>query len=129
MSDGTGLAEALLGLDDFRVLAVTESPGELVVEIETTVVIVGCAGCGGRAANRQHRPLYATGLVDLDAGILIGLVEGNSAGDLREWDPPGADVAGGDQRGHHRPGRVLPGRAHAAPGPRDARRRPVPCGA
>ncbi len=31
MSDGIGLAEALLGLDGFRVLAVTEAPDELVV--------------------------------------------------------------------------------------------------
>ncbi len=37
------------------------------------------------AANRHHATLYATGLVDLDAGILIDLVEGNSADDLREW--------------------------------------------
>ena len=34
MSDGTGLAEALLGLDGFRVLAVSETPAELVIEIE-----------------------------------------------------------------------------------------------
>lgn len=35
MSDGTGLAEALLDLDEFRVLAVTEMPDELVIDVET----------------------------------------------------------------------------------------------
>ena len=34
MDDGIGLAEALLGLPGFRVLAVTEPPGEVVIEIE-----------------------------------------------------------------------------------------------
>ncbi|HEX2063109.1 MAG TPA: ISL3 family transposase [Acidimicrobiales bacterium] len=205
MSDGTGLAEALLGLDGFRVLAVTETPAEVVIEIETTATVAGCPACGTRAvahermpveirdlacfgrparlvwrkrrwrcvdgdceaktftetspecsaralltrraaaeacrqvgenarpvaelaeelgvcwwtvmaaviehgtplvedpdrvgatrqlgidetswlaANRRHPTLYATGLVDLDAGIVIDLVEGNSAHDLRGW--------------------------------------------
>lgn len=49
MSDGTGLAEALLGLDDFRVLEVTETPAEVVIEIETTATLVGCSRCGCRA--------------------------------------------------------------------------------
>lgn len=203
--DGSGLAEALLGLDGFRVLAVTETSAEVVIEIETTADRVGCAGCGVRAeaqgrmpvairdlpafgrparlvwskrrwrcreplcpartwtetsehvstravltmragaeacrqvgqnarpvselaaelgvcwwtvmaavdehgrpliddparvgqvrslgvdetsflrANRHHSTLYATGLVDLDERILIDMVEGNSARDLRRW--------------------------------------------
>jgi hypothetical protein len=49
MIDGTGLAEALLGLDGFRVLAVTETPAELVIGIETTAEFVGCGECGCRA--------------------------------------------------------------------------------
>jgi transposase len=49
MSDGTGLAEALLGLDGFRILDVTECPEELVVTVETVADMVGCAGCGVRA--------------------------------------------------------------------------------
>src|SRR5439155_1119393 len=36
-------------------------------------------------ANRSHSTLYATGLVDLDAHVLIDMVEGNSADDLRRW--------------------------------------------
>jgi Transposase len=33
----------------------------------------------------SHPTLYATGLVDVDARIVIDLVEGNSATDLRRW--------------------------------------------
>lgn len=54
MSDGIGLAEALLGLGGFRVLAVTETPDELVVEIETTAELVGCGGCGTRAVAHER---------------------------------------------------------------------------
>jgi transposase len=36
-------------------------------------------------ANRHHATRYATGLVDLDAGIVIDMVEGNAAADLRRW--------------------------------------------
>lgn len=49
MDDGSGLAEALLGLDGFVVLAVTEGPDELVVTVETKAAIVGCTRCGTRA--------------------------------------------------------------------------------
>jgi hypothetical protein len=49
VSDGTGLAEALLGLPGFRVLEVTESPTELVVRVETMATVTGCAGWGVRA--------------------------------------------------------------------------------
>ena len=36
-------------------------------------------------ANRSHPTLYATGLVDTRAGILVDMVEGNTAADLRRW--------------------------------------------
>ena len=49
MSDATGLAEALLGLDGFRVLEVSEDPDELVVTIESVATVVGCGRCGVRA--------------------------------------------------------------------------------
>jgi hypothetical protein len=42
--DGTVLAEALLGLPGFRVLEVTETAEELVIRIETTAMVVRCAG-------------------------------------------------------------------------------------
>jgi transposase len=54
VSDGTGLAEALLGLDGFRVLEVTETVEELVVTIETTADFVGCEGCGTRAESQDR---------------------------------------------------------------------------
>jgi transposase len=36
-------------------------------------------------ANRHHATEYATGLVDLRRPILIDMIEGNSAADLRRW--------------------------------------------
>jgi len=53
MSDGNGLAEALLGLDGFRVLAVTETV-ELVVLVETVADFVGCSSCGVRAVAQDR---------------------------------------------------------------------------
>jgi transposase len=44
--DGTGFAEALLGLDGFRVLGVGDLEGEVVVLIETTAERVACPVCG-----------------------------------------------------------------------------------
>ncbi len=46
MGGGTGLAEAILGLDGFRVLAVDESSMEVVITVETTSSVVGCRSCG-----------------------------------------------------------------------------------
>ena len=54
MSDGTGLAEALLGLEGFRVLAVIEGPDEVVVTIETTDTLVGCGSCGVRVESQDR---------------------------------------------------------------------------
>jgi transposase len=54
VSDGTGLAEALLGLPGFRVLEVTETVAELAVTIETVADRVGCAGCGTRAHSQDR---------------------------------------------------------------------------
>ncbi len=53
MSDGTGLAEALLGLPGFRVLEVTETADEVAVVVETAVEVVGCERCGTRAVARE----------------------------------------------------------------------------
>jgi transposase len=57
MSDGNGLAEALLGLDGFRVLEVAEDSDELVITVETTTVIEGCRRCGTRAVAHDRRPV------------------------------------------------------------------------
>jgi transposase len=61
MSDGNGLAEALLGLDGFRVLAVAEA-AELVVVIETVQDFVGCSGCGVRAESQDRIDVEARDL-------------------------------------------------------------------
>ena len=37
------------------------------------------------SATRDHHTVYATGLVDLDGRMLIDMIEGNSAADLRRW--------------------------------------------
>ena len=37
------------------------------------------------SANRAHRTIYATGLVDLDGKRVIDMLKGNSAADLRRW--------------------------------------------
>ena len=37
------------------------------------------------SATRDHHTIYATGLVDLDGRILIDMIEGNGAADLRRW--------------------------------------------
>jgi transposase len=57
VQDSIGLAEALLGLEGFRVLAVTETAEELVVRIETMASVVGCAGCGVRAQAQDRVPV------------------------------------------------------------------------
>jgi transposase len=49
MDDAIGHAEAMLGLDGFRVLDVDRRPAEMTVTIETTAAVAGCPTCGVRA--------------------------------------------------------------------------------
>jgi transposase len=57
MSDATGLAEAMLGLEGFMVLGVAETAAEVVIRIETTKDLVGCPGCGVVATAHDRMPV------------------------------------------------------------------------
>jgi len=57
VGEGIGFAEALLGLPGFRVVAVTETEVEVVIDIETTVEVMGCAACGSRAESQDRMPV------------------------------------------------------------------------
>ena len=57
MSDGIGLAEALLGLPGFRVLEVSEPDVEVVVVIETTATRAFCMTCGVQAEAQDRMPV------------------------------------------------------------------------
>jgi len=54
MVDGSGLAEAMLGLPSVRVTRVAEADDELVVEIETTEARAWCRRCGVRAESQDR---------------------------------------------------------------------------
>lgn len=56
MSDGTGLAGALLRMAGFRVLAVDDTPHELVVKVESTATVAWCTSCGVRAEAQDRTP-------------------------------------------------------------------------
>ena len=62
VGDGIGLAEALLGLDGFRVLDVVETAMEVIVTVETTVDFTGCDRCGVRAEAQDRRPVHLRNL-------------------------------------------------------------------
>jgi hypothetical protein len=113
MSDGTGLAEALLGLDCFKVLDVTEGESELVIAIETTASVTGCWSCGvlagcqdrvrvdirdlacfGRPARLVTRPCGRRGRwARLGIRVLLCREPGT---------PPGVDLGQGDPAAHRR---------------------------
>ncbi|HEV2070680.1 MAG TPA: transposase [Acidimicrobiales bacterium] len=82
------------------------------------------------AANRHHATVYATGLVDLQAKVVIDMVEGNRAADLRRWTAKadrawlgGIEMVATDLAESFRAGLV------AASGPRPAGGRSLPRGA
>lgn len=69
MSDGgTGLAEAMLGLDGVRIVAVTETADELTITVETTTVIEGCSRCGTRAQIGSEGPQPVNRTTTISAG-------------------------------------------------------------
>ena len=54
MVDGSGLAEAMLGLDGVRVADVSETDGEVTIEVETTGPRAWCERCGCRAESQDR---------------------------------------------------------------------------
>ncbi len=54
MDNPTSLAEAILGLDGFRILGVHETAEELIINIETKSAVVGCPSCGVRAQAKDR---------------------------------------------------------------------------
>src|SRR5258708_31220498 len=65
MIDGSSGATALLGMDGFVVLAMTEEDGELFISVETTADVAGCGGCGVRATGHGRSVIQ---IRDLPAG-------------------------------------------------------------
>ncbi len=99
MNGRIGLAEALLGLEGFRVLAVVESPDELVVRVETTATVAWCTACGVRA-----EPQDPTGSADTRLSTTRSST--NTTG------PPAVDVSR-----RSRSAARQPRRCHQPPGP------------
>ena len=60
--DGSASAAALLGLEDFVVLAAAEVDGELHQLIETTATVVGCSTCGTAASAHDRREVQVRDL-------------------------------------------------------------------
>lgn len=54
MDDGSG-GTAMLGLEGFRLLAVSEAYGELEQAVETSATTAWCTGCGVRAVPHGRR--------------------------------------------------------------------------
>lgn len=84
MNDGNGLAEAMLGLDGFRILEVTETGDELVITVETTTVIVGCGTCGARAEAHDRRPVDIRDLACFGRPVRLRVLK-------RRWRCPDRD--------------------------------------
>ena len=54
MVDGSGLAEAMLGLAGVGVIGVSEADGEVTIEVETTEAGAWCERCACRAESQDR---------------------------------------------------------------------------
>ena len=94
-SDRTGAV--LVGLPDFMVLAAAEVAGEVELLVETTVVEVGCPGCGVIAEGNGRRPVTVRDLpVAGRRTVLIWLKRlwrcRESACAVRSWSETSAQI-------------------------------------
>ena len=90
----SGLADEL-GVCWWTVMSAVERHGRPLVDDPDRVGEVSSLGVDETSflkANRTHRTLYATGLVDLERHKVIDILQGNTAADLRRWCA-GADPA------------------------------------
>jgi len=63
VSDGTGFAETMLGLEGFRVVDMVDIAGDdLVIKIETLASFSGCESCGVRAVPQERRTVVCRDL-------------------------------------------------------------------
>jgi transposase len=83
----SGVADEL-GVCWWTVMHAVERHGRPLVDDPARVgpvVALGVDETSFLKANREHPIIYATGLVDLNAKLVIDMVEGNAAKDLRRW--------------------------------------------
>ena len=94
MHDEVSAATAMLGLDGFVLLAVSEQDGELEQAVETTTTVDFCRSCGVQARLHDRRPTCGAGPAvggpagDVGVGQAglavprVGLPGGDLVGDL-----------------------------------------------
>lgn len=64
-------ATAMLGLPGFVLLAVSELDGEVEQAIESVEDVVGCPGCGVRAALHDRRPVRVRDLPGAGRAVTV----------------------------------------------------------
>jgi transposase len=102
-------ASRLLGLDGFEVITAEVIGGEWQLEIQTTATVVGCQGCGVRAAPHGRRVVRVRDLPIGGRPVVLAWRKriwrcGESACGVRTWTEPAAAI---------RPRAVLTERARA----------------
>ena len=89
MHDEVSAATAMLGLDGFVLLAVSELNGELEQAVETTTTVDFCRSCGGAVAAARPAP-------DVRAGPAVGRPAGDVGVGQAGVAVPRVGLPGGD---------------------------------